>query len=354
MLQVNKKSSILNGEKNMADYTEYTVKKGDTLTSIARKVTNGKVPWQKIFQANRSTIKNPNSIKVGQVLQIPSPSNDGASPIQNTKVKQGILKNKETGQEIKIGGLLPDPKDPSSPKYVPKFTEDKLPPGVDLRPHLTPIEDQSQTSSCTANATVGAYEYLLKRTYGKSPDLSRLFIYFNARDMDGKANEPCGSHIAYAVKVVQKMGVCIEKTWPFDENQVLVKPDKKSYGEAKDIVVKHGKRLDIRNLHHMRSCLAEGYPIIFALNLFESFQKVGPKGRVLVPDPSSEKATGAHAMLCVGYSDKDKVFIVRNSWGAKWGESGYCYIPYDYFTNPKFAGDGWMIFGLQPKDDKKD
>ncbi|KAF0248741.1 MAG: hypothetical protein FD167_1856, partial [bacterium] len=111
----------------MADYTEYTVKKGDTLTSIARKVTNGKVPWQKIFQANRSTIKNPNLIKVGQVLQIPNPSDDGASPIQNTKVQQGILKNKETGQEIKIGGLLPDPKDPSSPKYVPKFTEDKLP-----------------------------------------------------------------------------------------------------------------------------------------------------------------------------------------------------------------------------------
>ena len=49
-------------------------------------------------------------------------------------------------------------------------------------------------------------------------------------------------------------------------------------------------------------------------------------------------------MLAVGYSDRDQVFIVRNSWGEEWGDRGYCYIPYAYLMNPRFNdGDSWVI-----------
>ncbi|MBK8833955.1 MAG: hypothetical protein IPO29_03580 [Anaerolineae bacterium] len=53
---------------------------------------------------------------------------------------------------------------------------------------------------------------------------------------------------------------------------------------------------------------------------------------------------GRHAMLCVGYSDVDQVFIVRNSWGADWGVKGYCYMPYNYLMSKKLNdGDCWML-----------
>lgn len=49
-------------------------------------------------------------------------------------------------------------------------------------------------------------------------------------------------------------------------------------------------------------------------------------------------------MLAVGYSDQDRVFIVRNSWGTDWGDEGYCYIPYDYLLSERFNnGDSWII-----------
>ena len=49
-------------------------------------------------------------------------------------------------------------------------------------------------------------------------------------------------------------------------------------------------------------------------------------------------------MLCVGYSDPDRVFIVRNSWGRSWGDRGYCYIPYDYLLSDRYNhGDSWTI-----------
>ena len=50
---------------------EYIVKKGDTLTSIAKRLT-GSSNWKPIYNANRAVIGgNPNRIKVGQKLVIP-------------------------------------------------------------------------------------------------------------------------------------------------------------------------------------------------------------------------------------------------------------------------------------------
>ena len=37
------------------------------------------------------------------------------------------------------------------------------PPRVDLRQYCSPVENQSQSNSCCANAAVGAYEYLCWR-----------------------------------------------------------------------------------------------------------------------------------------------------------------------------------------------
>ena len=48
---------------------------------------------------------------------------------------------------------------------------------------------------------------------------------------------------------------------------------------------------------------------------------------------------------------QDNVFIVRNSWGADWGDNGYCYMPYDYVMNPDLnLGDCWMIQQLDNFD----
>ena len=54
-------------------------------------------------------------------------------------------------------------------------------------------------------------------------------------------------------------------------------------------------------------------------------------------------------MCCVGYSDPDQCFIVRNSWGHQWGDGGYCYIPYEYMMNPNLnCNDSWVIYDVNP------
>ena len=49
----------------------YAVKKGDNLSSIAKRKYGKESQWTKIYEANKSTVKNPNLIYPGQKLIIP-------------------------------------------------------------------------------------------------------------------------------------------------------------------------------------------------------------------------------------------------------------------------------------------
>lgn len=49
----------------------YVVQKGDVLGTIAQKVYGTSKKWQKIYDANRDVLKDPNSLKVGMKLRIP-------------------------------------------------------------------------------------------------------------------------------------------------------------------------------------------------------------------------------------------------------------------------------------------
>lgn len=50
----------------------YTVEPGDTLSSLALRHYGNALKWEKIFQANKGTMKNPDYIYVGQIIIIPS------------------------------------------------------------------------------------------------------------------------------------------------------------------------------------------------------------------------------------------------------------------------------------------
>lgn len=57
---------------------QYTVKAGDTLSKLAERFYNSISKWQKIYEANKDQLKNPNYIYIGMKLTIP-PSDDKAS-----------------------------------------------------------------------------------------------------------------------------------------------------------------------------------------------------------------------------------------------------------------------------------
>jgi hypothetical protein len=249
----------------------------------------------------------------------------------------------EEGRKIRVGACMRDAHDPSHTHYkADQFAADDLPAFVDLRPHLTEVEDQGDLGSCTANALAGAVEYLEKRIANNAERVSRLFIYWNERDLEGETNQDHGAAISDGIKALKERGVCSEEVWPYDVGSVFDEPHDEAFGDAEPHTIDEAHRVKVE-LHDMRHCLAEGYPFVFGLEIFKAFEDIGESGEVAAPDPRHDESCGGHAMLCVGYSDEDEVFVVRNSWGPDWGDQGYCYIPYGYLSNPKFMHDAWTL-----------
>ena len=57
----------------------YTVQPGDTLSSIAQRFYGNAADWQQIYDANKSVIRNPGEIYVGQVLALPDHPSAGTT-----------------------------------------------------------------------------------------------------------------------------------------------------------------------------------------------------------------------------------------------------------------------------------
>ncbi|CAF2063912.1 unnamed protein product [Rotaria magnacalcarata] len=262
------------------------------------------------------------------------------------------LINKINAQKHRLNGIIPSNRLPSKSNLCRAFrdnivyTQKELPPKVDLRKDMTRVEDQSKIGSCAANALAGAYEYLTKKDNGRNTDVSRLFIYYNARAKNKRFGSvtDSGCSMTSAIEALEEFGTCLESMWAYEVSKVNTRPNDQAYQEAKNHTISEAFEVDI-NLFEMKSCLAQGYPFAFGLRLYSSFDKATETGLVPMPDVSAKtrKTHGCHALLAVGYSDRSKVFIVRNSWGEKWGENGYCYIPYEYMTNPEHCFDVWAI-----------
>ena len=134
----------------------------------------------------------------------------------------------------------------------------KLPSVVDLRPNCSAIENQGALGSCTANALVGNLEFLEKKAGLPPIDLSRLFIYYNERAMEGTVNEDSGAAIRDGVKSLTNLGVCAEQVWPYVITKFSAKPPATCYKAGLKHKITSYHR--ILTLLEMRMCLAEGYP----------------------------------------------------------------------------------------------
>ena len=227
-----------------------------------------------------------------------------------------------------------------------------IPKKVDLRPFCSPVFDQGNLGSCTGNAGAGMLEYLelqsLKKgstddTFDKSfESVSRLYIYYNERRLNGDTKEDSGASIKDCVSACLYYGSCKETSWPYDIAQAYTKPSDAAYAEG--MQHKISKYYRFADLDHVKHSLAAGFPVIMGITVYGSFEsdKVAKTGKVPMPKPN-EEYLGGHAVLAVGYDDKKKVLIVRNSWGADWGDKGYFYLPYAYVSDPSLADEFWSI-----------
>ena len=255
---------------------------------------------------------------------------------------------------VRYYGAKPDSYDHRDYKVV--YRQAEIPsrqyhyePNVDLRKFVVKVYNQGSLRSCTANALCSAYWLDLKK---QSKTLkggysyfnpSRLFLYYNTRRSSGGAGKDTGASIRDTVKALNRQGVCRAELWPYDVSEVYAKPPPECYQAAQGNNLCKYERLQ-QDIDQFRACLSDNCPFVFGFNIYRSFNQA-QDGEVPMPTREERRCEpeGLHAVVAVGYNDKTESIIALNSWGPKWGDEGYFYMPYDFITDPNLCLDFWKI-----------
>lgn len=201
-----------------------------------------------------------------------------------------------------------------------------LPSTVDWRQrngknNVTPVKDQLNCGSCVSFGTVGLMESMaLIECNFATLDLSEADLHF------------CSSHGANcngwypsdALESAKTRGVCSEACFPYASAFTAGTPHCSTSPDRNNHLVKITSSdwfiLDSSKKRH----LAEKGPLTACFDVYDDFYSYGSG----IYHHVSGDYQGGHCILVIGYSNADKCWICKNSWGTGWGDGGYFRIAY--------------------------
>jgi C1A family cysteine protease len=200
---------------------------------------------------------------------------------------------------------------------------------------VTPIRDQSTCGSCWAFATTAALEsttLINNNTPGVDLNLSEQVLI----SCGGAGNCEQGGSIDEASDYIRDEGLPVETCYPYtatNGNCANACPTYQTatYGIASWSWVTGTSP----TVEAIRNALYTHGPLVSTMDVYSDFFAYSSGIYV----HTSGAYQGGHAVLIVGYSDAGQYFIVKNSWGADWGESGYFRIAYSELNSSVDFGD---------------
>lgn len=211
-------------------------------------------------------------------------------------------------------------------------------------PLQIPVYDQEDIGSCVANSACACYRYesaQILNSFEFNP--SRLFVYYNARSIQGWENEDSGSYIRDGFKALNKWGLASESVWPYITKDFAKKPTTEVYTDGLlNVTVKYATVEQSESI--IKQTLLSGAAVSFGFNVYSSFFGYWESTTGVMPIPkSNENLEGGHAVTIIGWDNSKKAFLIQNSWGTSWGLNGKFWMPYSFLLNPNEADDFWCI-----------
>jgi hypothetical protein len=191
-----------------------------------------------------------------------------------------------------------------------------LPKKLDLRDNLRAIRNQGEQGICSGMTVECMKEWQEKIDIGQTDYLSPQFVYnlrknYNSEGMYGRD----------AMDILLKHGIPREYYYQYGKIETPDDISDEVYQDAANFKIKGYARVD--TIADCKRALFKNGPCYISLPVYNH-------GRTFwKPQNVGDKKQGGHAVTIVGYDDKARHFILRNSWGLLWGEFGYGYLPYD-------------------------
>lgn len=191
------------------------------------------------------------------------------------------------------------------------------------RNFITSVKDQGGCGSCVAFGTTAAVEGTLRVIIGDATypiDLSEAHLFYCHARAQGRT---CGNGwwVPPALDACKSVGVADNACYPYtagDQNCTNLCSDWPSR------ITKVSGWHAISSIADMKTWLSTRGPLVACYTVYSDFfaYRSGIYRKV------SGKVEGGHCVTCVGYNDADGCWIMKNSWGAGFGESGYFRIAY--------------------------
>ncbi len=202
--------------------------------------------------------------------------------------------------------------------------------------YMTPVRNQGKCGSCWANAVVDMVEARVKvesRDASLQPDLSVQQLVSCCMTCNG-----CDGGVPlYALDYIRDFGLVTGSAFPYTsglEGEVAACPA--SLPGPRTFVVDPAQTDHTNSIDELKLEIVTNGPAVLYMEVYTDFYDYVSGIYTHV----SGSSYGSKGCLVVGYSDAGQYWIVKNTWGSKWGESGYFRAAYSdngIVLNPRYT-----------------
>jgi C1A family cysteine protease len=225
---------------------------------------------------------------------------------------------------------------------LPRF--DNLPDVFDWRDYngnwVTPVRDQGSCGSCWAFSALGQVEswWIIKNNHPNTDlDLSEQFLL----SCSDAGNCEDGGMVSSSFDFIRDNGIPLEKSLTYKAQSNIPCSSAAVGWEAQAVSIPGWGYITFgeSQVENIKAALLY-HPVSASFEVFSDFYSYHSG----VYEHVFGDSEGWHAVLIVGWNDAEKSWIVKNSWGAGWGEQGYFHIKWgdsNFGLSNEFIWDEW-------------
>jgi C1A family cysteine protease len=202
--------------------------------------------------------------------------------------------------------------------------------------YVTPVKNQGACGSCVSFCTCATIESAIRLKL-KNPahaiDLSEGFLQFCG---GGSCN---GWGLTSGLDFAKSTGVTDEACMPYQPTNMNCTASRCS--DWQNRLTKITNYSGHATMDARKTAIATIGPVLAGMAVFNDFFAYA--SGVYVKTAGSTLA-GYHCICVVGYDDSQQCWILKNSWGPNWGDSGFCRIRYN--QSDLLIDSAWMFYSV--------
>ena len=203
----------------------------------------------------------------------------------------------------------------------------------DLRPLFGPARNQGSRPTCLAFAASDTHAAIR----GPCAPLSCEYLFYHAQRRLRRSPTQ-GALPTEILAALRENGQPEENRWPY---QPTVSSDEASWQPPADISPVYGRngRGKKASIEDVIEQIDRGVPAVLLMTTSRSFFRPTSEGVVAAAKDEQPEPNRRHAVIAAahGLVDDKRSVLVRNSWGPRWGKSGYAWLTEDFLV-PRLKG----------------